>query len=55
MNGRRGWKLACDVALWILLAVAILANHSAPIRKRLEAFRREQTKNVLKHPDPSRK
>jgi len=38
-----------------LLAVAILANHSAPIRKRLEAFRREQTKNVLKHPDPSRK
>ncbi len=38
-----------------LLAVAILANHSAPIRKRLEAFRREQTKNVLKHPDPSRR
>jgi 5-(carboxyamino)imidazole ribonucleotide mutase len=38
-----------------LLAAAILANRSAPIKKRLEAFRREQTKNVLKHPDPSRK
>ena len=38
-----------------LLAAAILANHSAPIRKRLEAFRREQTHKVLKHPDPSRK
>ena len=38
-----------------LLAAAILATNSAPIRKRLEAFRREQTRNVLKHPDPSRK
>lgn len=38
-----------------LLAAAILANRSAPIKKRLEAFRREQTRNVLKHPDPSRK
>ena len=37
-----------------LLAAAILATHSAPIRKRLEAFRREQTRTVLKHPDPSR-
>ncbi len=38
-----------------LLAAAILATHSAPIRKRLEAFRREQTRVVLKHPDPSRR
>jgi len=38
-----------------LLAAAILATHSAAIRKRLEAFRREQTRKVLKHPDPSRK
>jgi|SRR5215469_10162244 len=38
-----------------LLAAAILANCSAPIRKRLEAFRREQTRNVLKQPDPSRR
>ncbi len=38
-----------------LLAAAILATSSAPIRKRLEAFRREQTRKVLKHPDPSRK
>lgn len=38
-----------------LLAAAILATHSAPIRKRLTAFRREQTRKVLKHPDPSRK
>jgi 5-(carboxyamino)imidazole ribonucleotide mutase len=38
-----------------LLAAAILANRSAPIRKRLEAFRREQTRHVLKQPDPSRK
>src|SRR5579863_8376794 len=37
-----------------LLAAAILANQSAPLRKRLEAFRREQTRKVLKHPDPSR-
>ncbi len=38
-----------------LLAAAILATGSAPIRKRLEAFRREQTRKVLKRPDPSRK
>ncbi|HET7175177.1 MAG TPA: 5-(carboxyamino)imidazole ribonucleotide mutase [Gammaproteobacteria bacterium] len=38
-----------------LLAAAILATQSAPIRKRLEAFRREQTRMVLKRPDPSRK
>src|SRR5690242_16682373 len=38
-----------------LLAAAILATGSTPIRKRLEAFRREQTKKVLKHPDPSRR
>jgi len=38
-----------------LLATAILATHSAPIRKRLDKFRREQTRKVLKHPDPSRK
>ncbi|HEV2333830.1 MAG TPA: 5-(carboxyamino)imidazole ribonucleotide mutase [Gammaproteobacteria bacterium] len=38
-----------------LLAAAILATQSAPIRKRLEAFRREQTRMVLQRPDPSRK
>ncbi|MGE5626011.1 MAG: 5-(carboxyamino)imidazole ribonucleotide mutase [Bacillota bacterium] len=38
-----------------LLAAAILALGSTPIRKRLESFRREQTRKVLKHPDPSRK
>ena len=38
-----------------ILAAAILANHSAPIKKRLEAFRKEQTRSVLKHPDPSRR
>jgi 5-(carboxyamino)imidazole ribonucleotide mutase len=38
-----------------LLAAAILATSSASIKKRLEAFRREQTRKVLKHPDPSRK
>ncbi|HEX4299955.1 MAG TPA: 5-(carboxyamino)imidazole ribonucleotide mutase [Gammaproteobacteria bacterium] len=38
-----------------LLAAAILATHSTSIRKRLEAYRREQTRKVLKHPDPSRK
>ena len=37
-----------------LLAAAILANHHAPVRKRLEAFRREQTEKVLKNPDPSK-
>ena len=38
-----------------LLAAAILGIHSAPIRKRLEKYRRQQTENVLKHRDPSRK
>jgi 5-(carboxyamino)imidazole ribonucleotide mutase len=38
-----------------LLAAAILATNSAAIRNRLEKFRREQTRKVLKHPDPSRK
>jgi 5-(carboxyamino)imidazole ribonucleotide mutase len=38
-----------------LLAAAILATNSASIKKRLESFRREQTRKVLKHPDPSRK
>jgi 5-(carboxyamino)imidazole ribonucleotide mutase len=38
-----------------LLAAAILATNSAPIRKRLAAFRREQTRKVLAKPDPSRK
>jgi len=38
-----------------LLAAAILATHSAPIKKRLDKFRREQTRKVLAHPDPSRK
>ena len=38
-----------------LLAAAILATRSAPIRKRLEAFRRQQTRKVLMRPDPSRK
>src|SRR5579872_1156459 len=36
-----------------LLAAAILATHSAPIRRRLEAFRTEQTEKVLRQPDPS--
>jgi 5-(carboxyamino)imidazole ribonucleotide mutase len=38
-----------------LLAAAILGIHSTPIKKRLEKFRREQTRKVLAHPDPSRK
>jgi 5-(carboxyamino)imidazole ribonucleotide mutase len=38
-----------------LLAAAILGNKYPVVRKRLETFRREQTRNVLKHPDPSRK
>lgn len=38
-----------------LLAAAILGIHSAPIRKRLERYRRQQTETVLKHRDPSRK
>src|SRR5215472_16866071 len=37
-----------------LLAAAILANSHAAIRKRLDAFRREQTEKVLKNPDPSK-
>lgn len=31
-----------------LLAVAILANHNADLRRKLKAFRDEQTKKVLK-------
>jgi len=38
-----------------LLAAAILGNKYPVVRKRLETFRREQTRNVLKHSDPSRK
>ena len=38
-----------------LLAAAILAAHSPPIRKRLESFRSEQTRSVMTHPDPSRR
>src|SRR5690348_15099910 len=37
-----------------LLAAAILATNSAPITKRLEAFRHEQTEKVLKNPDPTK-
>ena len=37
-----------------LLAAAILGNKYPAIRKRLEAFRRKQTRAVLRHPDPSR-
>jgi 5-(carboxyamino)imidazole ribonucleotide mutase len=37
-----------------LLAAAILGNNSAAIRKRLEAYRRKQTRGVLKTPDPSK-
>ena len=38
-----------------LLAAAILATNSSSIRRRLETYRRDQTRKVLKHPDPSRK
>jgi 5-(carboxyamino)imidazole ribonucleotide mutase len=38
-----------------LLAAAILATNSSSIRRRLEMYRRDQTRKVLKHPDPSRK
>ena len=38
-----------------LLAAAILGTQSVPIRKRLEKYRREQTRKVLARPDPSRK
>ena len=35
-----------------LCAVAILSLNDSSAAKRLEAFRREQTENVLAHPDP---
>jgi len=35
-----------------LLAAAMLGNHYPAIRTALERFRREQTDNVLAHPDP---
>ena len=35
-----------------LLAAAMLGNHYPAIRTALEDFRREQTDNVLAHPDP---
>ena len=35
-----------------LLAAAMLGNHYPAIRTALEAFRREQTDQVLAHPDP---
>lgn len=38
-----------------LLAAAILGNKYPGIRKRLDLYRRKQTKAVLKHPDPSKK
>ena len=36
-----------------LLAAAILGNSHPAIREALEAFRAEQTRKVLAHPDPS--
>jgi 5-(carboxyamino)imidazole ribonucleotide mutase len=36
-----------------LLAAAILANSNDDIAAALDAFRRQQTNNVLAHPDPS--
>lgn len=36
-----------------LLACAILALHDAPLAQRLEAYRAQQTAEVLHHPDPS--
>jgi len=36
-----------------LLAAAILANSNDDIAAALDAFRRQQTDNVLAHPDPS--
>jgi 5-(carboxyamino)imidazole ribonucleotide mutase len=36
-----------------LLAAAILGNSRPAIREALEAFRAEQTRKVLAHPDPS--
>ncbi|HEX6549568.1 MAG TPA: 5-(carboxyamino)imidazole ribonucleotide mutase [Gammaproteobacteria bacterium] len=37
-----------------LLAAAIVGNKYPDIRKKLDAFRHEQTETVLKQPDPSR-
>ena len=37
-----------------LLAAAILGNKYPAVRKRLEKFRREQTRAVLKKPDPAK-
>lgn len=37
-----------------LLAAAIVGNKYPDIRKKLDAFRHEQTESVLKQPDPSR-
>ncbi|HVC37273.1 MAG TPA: 5-(carboxyamino)imidazole ribonucleotide mutase [Gammaproteobacteria bacterium] len=37
-----------------LLAAAILGNKYPDIRKRLGAFRRDQTEAVLKNPDPAK-
>jgi 5-(carboxyamino)imidazole ribonucleotide mutase len=34
------------------LAAAIIANHDEALRKRLQAFREQQTQNVLQHPEP---
>jgi 5-(carboxyamino)imidazole ribonucleotide mutase len=36
-----------------LFAAAILANSRPAIREALDAFRAEQTRKVLAHPDPS--
>ncbi len=44
--GRAG---AINAALY---AAAMLSIHDPSIARRLEAFRREQTENVLAHPDP---
>lgn len=37
-----------------LLAAAILGNKYPDIRKKLDAYRQNQTEAVLKHPDPSK-
>lgn len=36
-----------------VLAASILANHHSNIKKKLKAFRAEQTQRVLDNPDPS--
>jgi 5-(carboxyamino)imidazole ribonucleotide mutase len=36
-----------------LLAAAVIALHDGEVRERLIAFRRQQTDDVLAHPDPS--